>query len=123
MTGGQAGGPQSPIDFPGPAPSPTSDSLAALALDVNQDKDVKLMATTALVAQTSFNLGVNATKSEKKSSYPWWAILIYVFILLISVVIYFLPSTTADHKNQALGFLFGQTSLLFANFFKKGEKD
>jgi hypothetical protein len=122
MTGGQAGRPQSPIDFPGPAPSPTPDSLAALALDVNQDRDVKLIATTGIVAQNSFDAGVNAAKSEKKSSYPWWAILIYVFIILISVVIYFLPSTTADHKNQALGFLLGQ-ALLFANFFKKGEKD
>ena len=122
MTGGQKESPRSPFDFPGPTPPPTSDSLAALASDANLDKNVQLVALTGLIATKSFDAGVNATKNEKKTSYPWWAILIYASIIVVAFVIYFRSDSTEDHKNQALGFVFGQTPLLFASFFKRGDK-
>lgn len=123
MTSGQDQNPISPYGVSGPASSPTSDSLSTLASD--PDLAVRSAVAGGLIAMQSAREQAERTKakSPKEPNYPVWAIFLYLTIVIVSMVIFFLPSTNADHKNQALGFFFGQAPLIFSNIFKKSDKD
>jgi hydrogenase/urease accessory protein HupE len=118
MTSGQNQEPISPYGTFGPASSPTSDSLRTLAAD--PDLTIRAFAAGAIATKEGYALG--KTKNSKEPNYPW-AIGAYLVILIAALVIYFLPMATADHKNQALGFLLGQATLIAALIFNNKDKD
>lgn len=118
MTSGQGQKPISPFSVSGPASSPTSDSLTTLAAD--PDLAVRLIAAGSLATQAGYEQA--RAKSSREPNYPW-AIFAYLAIVVVAIVIYCLPSATADYKNQALGFLFGQATLILSFIFKNKDKD
>ena len=116
MTSGKDPGPMPPFGIAGPASSPTSDSLRTLA----SDPDLTIRAFTAGV------LAVQAGYDQAKPNNPKgfsWLILAYLSIVATAIVIFFLPKTNEAHKNQALGFIFGQAPLILSKILKKSDKD
>jgi peptidoglycan/LPS O-acetylase OafA/YrhL len=116
MTSGKNSVPISPHGVPGPASSPTSDSLSTLASD--PDLTMRAFAAGALAVQAGYDQA--KPKSPKEFN---WLILAYLSIVAMAIVIFFLPRTNEAHKNQALGFVFGQAPLILSKILKKSEKD
>jgi hypothetical protein len=111
-----------PVGVSGPASSPTAESLRQVALDLDDDPQLRSFSLGALATLAGYEQV--KTKSPKEPNYQWTIILILYFaIVLMAVVIFFSSTATADHKNQALGFLFGQAPLLLSSILKKKDKD
>lgn len=118
MTGANMDKPLSPIGVPGPASSPTSDTLRTLSLD--PELAAKMLEAfqagsqaTLAGAQMATEASTNSAKLLKgESGFPLWLIIIIYCAILIIAFTIFCRSDDLSAKNQALGFLFGQATLL-----------
>jgi hypothetical protein len=109
-----------PYDFPGPAGLPTSDSFSNLASD--PDLQIRAFVAGSLATQAGYEQA--KPKSPKDPNYRWIILaVLYVAILALALVIYSSPESTTDLKNQSLGFMFGQATLILSFIFKNKDKD
>jgi hypothetical protein len=109
-----------PFGVPGPASSPTSDSLSNLASDPNLG--IRQSVVGALIYRAGHQDGYDQAKPKSPKGVKW-LIISYLSIVATALVIFFLPSTNEAHKNQALGFVFGQAPLILSKILKKSDKD
>ena len=120
MTSGTNPGPIPPYDIPGPASSPTSNSLSTLASD--PDLGIRQTAAGALIYKAGQQDGYDQAKPKSPKGLKW-LIITYLSIVATALVVFFLPSTNEAHKYQALGFVFGLSPLILSKIIKKSDKD
>jgi hypothetical protein len=120
MSNGQSQNPTPrTLSLLGPAATPTSDSLTTLGSD--PDLAIKLVDAGSRATQAGFEQAKANRSKEPKNK--WVLLILYLAVITVILVIYSLPSTTTDLKNNITGFLFGQLTLLISLFSDKKGKE